>query len=136
MLWSLLKGPLMISRKTRPEKSDLVDAVKELRDEVSVLRNVLDELVTAVQWQNNNAADYPFLVSDYAGRWAPADLKLPSVAQTRCNSEAESVVKPHPSNSEPAQIPDEQTQRTLAFELDSSSSGNVGTTRLTRRKRT
>jgi hypothetical protein len=126
----------MINRKTLREKSDLVDAVKELRDEISVLRHVLDELVTAVQWQNNNAADYPFFVCDRASLWVPPDLKLPSIAQSHCESEAESVVKPLASKSEPAQISDEQTQRTLSFEVDSSCSGNAGTTRLTNPKRT
>ena len=36
---------------------ELALTVEELRDEVRVLREVLDEMLDAVQWWNNNAAD-------------------------------------------------------------------------------
>ncbi len=53
----------MFNRQPRSHKSDLIFAVDSLRDEIRVLRDVLDEIREAIQWQNNNAADLPWLMS-------------------------------------------------------------------------
>lgn len=51
----------MISLHDRRDKSDLEISVDSLRDEVRVLREVLDEIREALEWKNNNAADFPSL---------------------------------------------------------------------------
>ena len=78
----------MISRHDRREKSELATSVDSLRDEVRVLREVLDEIREAIQWQNNNSADFPSL----------ADASLP-VAQSfdEPNDAAASIPSGSPS---------------------------------------
>lgn len=61
------------------EHSDLVTAIDALRDEVRVLRDVLDEIREAVEWQNNNAEDFPQLVADRSSAHRLADATLPSL---------------------------------------------------------
>ena len=54
----------MVNRQPRTQNSELNFAVDSLRDEIRVLRDVLDEIREALQWQNNNAADFPWLMSN------------------------------------------------------------------------
>jgi hypothetical protein len=66
----------MISRQDRPEQSELEISVDSLRDEVRVLREVLDEIREALQWQNNNAADFPSLAANRPHFWSLAEATL------------------------------------------------------------
>lgn len=68
-------------RHTPKDKSPLVEAVRELRDEIRVMREVLSELVEAAKWQNNNAEDYPALAPDRSTLWTLADYKLPKLLE-------------------------------------------------------
>ena len=78
----------MISRRDRRDKSDLELSVDSLRDEVRVLREVLDEIREALQWRNHNAADLPSLAeasfpapsrtSDDVTTDLPDDASLPA----------------------------------------------------------
>ncbi len=54
----------MLSPQPRRDETELGSAVDSLRDEVRVLRDVLDEIREALQWQNNNAADFPELIEE------------------------------------------------------------------------
>ena len=54
------------------ELDELALTVEELRDEVRVLRQVLDEMREAVQWWNQNAADV------LAGTLPPAPRQEPT----------------------------------------------------------
>ncbi len=65
-------------RHTPTEQSELAAAVDALRDEVRVLRQVLDEIREALQWQNNNAEDFPQLLADRPGANPLADATLPA----------------------------------------------------------
>lgn len=64
-------------RSTATQQPDLVHAVDSLRDEVRVLRQVLDEIREALQWQNNNAEDYPALVENRGMPHSLANATLP-----------------------------------------------------------
>lgn len=64
-------------RHAATEQSDLVNAVDALRDEVRVLRQVLDEIREALQWQNNNAEDFPQLLAHRPSANPLADATLP-----------------------------------------------------------
>lgn len=64
-------------RRTPVEESELTLAVRELRDELGVLRDVLSELTEAAQWQNNNAEEYPALVRDRSTLWTLVEARLP-----------------------------------------------------------
>lgn len=68
----------MISRRDRREQSELEISVDSLRDEVRVLREVLDEIREALQWQNNNAADFPSLVACRPPLPSLAEASFPS----------------------------------------------------------
>jgi len=82
----------MISRHDRRNKSERATSVDSLRDEVRVLREVLDEIRDALEWQNNNAADFPSLVA--------CRPPLPSLAEA-------SFRTPSPPNEEsPTDLPD------------------------------
>jgi hypothetical protein len=54
-------------------------AVRELRDELRAMREVLCELSEAASWQNNNAEDYPALVGDRSALWTLAEMKFPKL---------------------------------------------------------
>lgn len=59
----------MTSQHDRSEPSELASVVDALRDEVRVLRQVLDETREALQWQNNNAAEFPALIEKREQTW-------------------------------------------------------------------
>lgn len=65
-------------KPSRQEKSELTLAVDSLREEVRVLRDVLDEIREALQWQNNNAQDFPALTANRQAAASLADATLPS----------------------------------------------------------
>lgn len=71
----------MYSRRLPKEESPLVEAVRELRDEIRGMREVLAELVEAAEWQNNNAEDYPALIRDRSAPWTLADYRLPKLLE-------------------------------------------------------
>ena len=85
----------MFSRS--PEKvSELTLAVRELREELCAIREVLTELVEATEWQNNNAEDYPALVRDRSAIWSIVEMKLPKLLDELCGS----PLPPLPATSE------------------------------------
>jgi hypothetical protein len=67
--------------RTVKEESELTLAVRELRDEVQAVREVLSELAEAAKWQNNNAEDYPALVHDRSSLWTLAEARLPKLIE-------------------------------------------------------
>jgi hypothetical protein len=67
----------MISRQHRSKHSDLVTAIDALRDEVRVLRDVMDEIRDALQWQNINAGDFPPLVENRGTTCSLSNATLP-----------------------------------------------------------
>lgn len=71
----------MISRRTSREEEPLVEAVRELREELRVMRDVVSELVEALQWQINNADDYPTLVHGRWALWSLAEARLPRLIE-------------------------------------------------------
>ena len=78
-------------RHTPTEQSDLVHAVDSLRDEVRVLRQVLDEIREALQWQNNNAADFPALIEKRLADCSLAEATLPSLPASARSPDAELI---------------------------------------------
>ncbi len=68
-------------KRSLEEESELTLAVRELRDELRAMREVLSELAEATQWQNNNAEDYPALVHERAALWAFAESRLPRLLE-------------------------------------------------------
>lgn len=78
-------------RHTPTEQSDLVHAVDSLRDEVRVLRQVLDEIREALQWQNNNAEDFPALIEHRRATCSLAEASLPSLSAAGHSPDAESL---------------------------------------------
>lgn len=67
----------MSSRQTPHHEPVLSDSVDALRDEVRVLRQVLDETREALQWQNNNAAEFPALIEYREQTWQALHATLP-----------------------------------------------------------
>jgi hypothetical protein len=57
--------------------TELRDAVTELCHEVRYLAETLDQIREALQWQNNNAADYPHLIHDRENFWQAVHATLP-----------------------------------------------------------
>ena len=76
----------MISRRDRRDKSDLEISVDSLRDEVRVLREVLDEIREALQWQNNNAVDFPSLLANRLPALSLAEASFPAPSSTSDDS--------------------------------------------------
>jgi hypothetical protein len=70
----------MVNR-TQQEESDLTVAARELRDELCAMREVLAELAEALQWQNNNAEDYPDLLRGRSALSTLAEVKLPRLIE-------------------------------------------------------
>ncbi|HMP04728.1 MAG TPA: hypothetical protein PJ982_00120 [Lacipirellulaceae bacterium] len=93
----------MISRERRSKRADLATAIDALREEVRVLRDVLDELRDALQWQNNNAREFPALVENRGTTCSLANATLP----------------PPPASAEPQQAlpPAEHTAQTKQRDL-------------------
>lgn len=56
------------------KQSELGDSVDALREEVQVLRQVLDELRDTLEWQKNNAADFSELAQNRDEVWQAASL--------------------------------------------------------------
>lgn len=78
-------------RHTATEQSDLVNAVDALRDEVRVLRQVLDEIREALQWQNNNAEDFPAIIEERLAHCSLAEANLPSLPSSARSPDAELI---------------------------------------------
>ncbi len=76
----------MISRRDRRSKSDLVTSIESLRDEVRVLREVLDEIRDSLQWQNRNAADFPSLLANRPAALSLAEASFPALSRTSDDS--------------------------------------------------
>lgn len=85
----------MINRQDRTEQSELALSVVILRDEVRVLRDVLDEIREALQWQNRNAEDFPALIENRQEFWQAAGATLPPLVA------ALKVPPPLPANQTP-----------------------------------
>lgn len=87
----------MISRHNRREKSELTISVDSLRDEVCVLRQVLDEIRDALEWRNKNAADFPALAEHPNVAWSLAKVSLPVAEPNDDPSESKATTSVVPS---------------------------------------
>jgi hypothetical protein len=65
---------------------------------VIVLREVLDEIREALEWQNNNAADFPTLAGNRLPSWPLAEATPTPTPRTTgtCNTSTED--KPDPTS--------------------------------------
>ena len=78
----------MISRQDRRPQTELKASVDLLRDEVRVLRDVLDEIRDALQWQNKNAMDIPALSEHRSATCSLGEATLPLPPDGGVTSEA------------------------------------------------
>lgn len=61
------------------EQDALREELEDLRQEIHVLRSAVDDLTEALRWQNNNAEEYPDLVTDRSRLWTLAHETLPAL---------------------------------------------------------